>query len=291
MAYNFKAINILFFTICYINYNAQIDYFNNEPIWKLSSSCSAPYPCLLNSEYIYYIHHDTVINGLSYKSVFKKSFNTYLWMGPPPIQNCTGSYLENTFVAHIRNQGKNVFILSDTSEYLLYNFNLNVGDTLPLSYNNFYDNITISAIDSIFIDGEFLRKFELSGGSSSFLIEGIGHEFGFLEPFPPILECGFQLDCYQRNGLTYFPTLNHNCLYNVNLHEKQMSDFSINRGFNSIFITTNTNGVKELVVREISGKILMKSTFRGNNFELNLFRLDRGIYVISIDNISKKLIW
>ena len=99
-------------------------------------------------------------------------------------------------------------------------------------------------------------------GSSSFLIEGIGHEFGFLEPFPPILECGFQLDCYQRNGLTYFPTLSHNCLYNVNLHEKQMSDFSINRGFNSIFITTNTNGVKELVVREISGKILMKSTFR-----------------------------
>ena len=74
--------------------------------------------------------------------------------GPSTHTKLHWLYLENTFVAHIRNQGKNVFILSDTSEYLLYNFNLNVGDT-PLSYNNFYDNITISAIDSIFINGEF----------------------------------------------------------------------------------------------------------------------------------------
>ena len=212
-------------------------------------------------------------------------------MGPPPVQSCQGSYLENVFVAHIREQGKKVFIRSDTSEYLLYNFNLSVGDTLPPSYNNFFDNITISSLDSINVNGVFLRKFELNGGSSSFLIEGIGHEFGFLEPFPPILECGFQLDCYQRNGLTYFPTLNQNCQYNVNLHENKVSEFTINRGVNSVFITTKRNGVKELVVREISGKTIMESTFNGNNFELNLFRLDKGIYIISIDNISKKLIW
>ena len=287
-----RASGILIYTICCINIgNAQLEYFNDEPIWKLSSSCSAPYPCLLNSEYIYYIHHDTLIFGESYKSIFKKSFNTYQWMGSPPIQSCQGSYLENIFVAHIREQGKKVFIRIDTSEYLLYNFNLSVGDTLPLSYNNIFDNITISSLDSINVNGVFLRKFELNGGSSSFLIEGIGHEFGFLEPFPPILECGFQLDCYQRNGLTYFPTLNQNCQYNVNLHENKVSEFSINRGVNSVFITTKRNGVKELVVREISGKTIMESTFNGNNFELNLVRLNKGIYIISIDNISKKLIW
>ena len=79
-----RASGILIYTICCINIgNAQLEYFNDEPIWKLSSSCSAPYPCLLNSEYIYYIHHDTLIFGESYKSIFKKSFNTYQWMGPP----------------------------------------------------------------------------------------------------------------------------------------------------------------------------------------------------------------
>ena len=76
--------------------------------------------------------------------------------------------LENTFIAHIREQGKNVFIRSDTSEYLLYNFNLNLGDTLPPSYNNFFENITISSIDSININGVFLRKFELSGEAHLF---------------------------------------------------------------------------------------------------------------------------
>ena len=68
-----RASGILIYTICCIHIgNAQLEYFNDEPIWKLSSSCSAPYPCLLNSEYIYYIHHDTLIFGESYKSIFKK---------------------------------------------------------------------------------------------------------------------------------------------------------------------------------------------------------------------------
>ncbi len=286
-----KAIIVCVFQLICFYISSQNSYLNNIPVWKLTGSCSAPYPCLLNSEYIYYIHHDSLINGVSYKSVFKKSNNTYQWMSNPPVQNCQGSYLENIFVANIREQGKKIFIRSDSSEYLLYDFNLSVGDTLPLSYNNFFGNITISALDSIYVDGVFLKKFELNGSSSSFLIEGIGHEFGFLEPFPPILECGFQLNCYQKNGLTYFPSVNYNCNYNVSEFENKVEDVLFNRKLNSLMITTVGNNLKELVVREISGKIIIRTTFRENNFQLNLLSLNRGIYIISVNNTSKKLFW
>ena len=80
-----------------------------------------------------------------------------------------------------------------TSEVLLYDFNLSVGDTLVHSYIYRYRDttvtyipaqLTVSGIDSIKLKGIYHRKYYFSGLSTftGYLIEGIGSSTGLLEP-------------------------------------------------------------------------------------------------------------
>jgi hypothetical protein len=186
------------------------DYFNNNPVWRGHSVCAVPYPCIQTEDYSYYLNGDTIINSLVYKKIYKSGLGDYQWFSSPPIM-CSGTYsfINTNPEAFLRSAGKQVYIIipGSSAEQLLYDFNLSLGDTLPLSYINFSNDIYVTSVDSVNTPNGFLKVFGLDGNfGAQFLVEGAGASTGLLEPIGPILECGYDLVCYSLNGTTYYPS-------------------------------------------------------------------------------------
>lgn len=135
-------------------------YFQDNPIWRDRSLCAVPLPCLQNETVIYFVNGDTIINTLTYKRIYKKGQGHFEWLAPPPI-GCSGTYWFRDSVAtyYLRSSGKQVYLRepNNPSEFLLYDFDLAIGDTLPVSFNNSSMDITVTGIDSIYTPYRYLR--------------------------------------------------------------------------------------------------------------------------------------
>ncbi len=213
-----KKITTILILIISLGLNAQ-DYFSNNPQWRQHSTCNFG-GCLDIEEYVYYLNGDSIVNNLTYKKIFKRGelHQSPLW--PPPSYNCDDNYTFNNFRALIRQEGLKIYIKEyEDSDTLLYDFNLNIGDTLPKTWNQSHDDYIISSIDSILVGNSIRKVFYFETMGDYVLIEGIGHSDGLLEPFPPILECGHNLYCFALNDTTYFPEYGAPCDLTVDIIE------------------------------------------------------------------------
>lgn len=219
---------ILFSLIILINlkvYSQGNEYFDHNPVWLINSVCGVPAPCIANENYNYYLNGDTVVNSYTYKKIFRKGTGSISWLNPPPVApGCISgnySYATPTPQYFIRSSGKQMYLipLPDTSEVLLYDFNLEAGDTLPLTYNNFETDIFVTSIDSFYTPYGYRKKFLLSPNSvwTTFLLEGIGHERGFVEFVSTPFDCGYTLDCFSLNDTAYFPVQGPTCELTLNI--------------------------------------------------------------------------
>ena len=83
----------------------------------------------------------------------------------------------------IRQHNKLVYLRVNNQDEILYNFDLNVGDTLENTYNNFQNDISVISIDSILINGQYVKRFNFSNSTSSHMIEENWTRIWFLETF------------------------------------------------------------------------------------------------------------
>jgi len=204
--------------------HTQSNYLANQPLWTVSSSCAAPFPCVENKFYNYYLNGDSIVGSYTYKKLFTRGIGGFQWFDNPPIPpNCIGSYSFNdttTAIALIREDAKKMFINVGGVDTLLYDFDLNVGDTLPITYNNFASDIYVFAIDSFLVDTNYRKRFTLLGNTSSdFLLEGIGHDKGLLETLSLAFDCGYYLQCFGLGDTSYYPSLSTTCDIFVGLQE------------------------------------------------------------------------
>jgi hypothetical protein len=204
--------------------HTQSNYLANQPLWTVSSSCAAPFPCVENKFYNYYLNGDSIVGSFTYKKLFIRGIGGFQWFDNPPIPpNCIGSYSFNdttTAIALIREDAKKMFINVGGVDTLLYDFDLNVGDTLPITYNNFASDIYVFAIDSFLVDTNYRKRFTLLGNTSSyFLLEGIGHDKGLLETLSLAFDCGYNLQCFGLGDTSYYPSLSTTCDIFVGLQE------------------------------------------------------------------------
>ena len=95
---------------------------------------------------------------------------------------------------------------SDNQEYLLYDFSLKTGDTVPQTYNNIsYPNLIVDSIDSVFIGDRYRKRFLYQ---ESFMvpievIEGIGAGSGLLE-YMFQFEVIYYLRCFHQDDSLYW---------------------------------------------------------------------------------------
>lgn len=198
------------------------DYFSNNPEWRVSLWFGGFGSCKEVDEYVEYINGDTLIDGKVYNKMYTRGYGYEVWIGPPPIYDCDfNRYHYNSLAAYVRQEGKKVFCLDAwfNEELLLYDFDLSVGDTLPLTDFCFTwgEMPVVVAIDSMLVGGEYRKVFETDYESAvvKYFYEGIGYGGGFLGNCSIFSEYPSYLHCYAVGGVTYLPELYAECELNV----------------------------------------------------------------------------
>jgi len=280
-----KTLTLILSFLAY-NLMAQIpNYFENNPEWRQSSGCADGLPCVENQDYVYYINGDSTVDGLTYKKVFKHGVLSHQWFDSPPVpEYCDTSWTFNIFDCLLRQEEYKIYIRKwGDPEALLYDFDLNVGDTLPITWNQWIEDIVVTSIDSISVGDSYRKIFNLSDQSSPQLIEGIGHEGGFLEPFPPILECGHFLLCYALNETTYYPNYDDPCDLTVSIKPKSKISS----------IKAYPNPAKNTLTIEFDNPAIIKSAIainiNGQSFELPIKQTNKNSVTTDLSHLSKGL--
>ena len=128
----------------------------------------------------YEILGDTLINGIGYSRTTLSGFLVR----------------EDTITSQ-------VFLLDDTTEILLYDFSLSVGDTIHYLKGNHY----VEKIDSVEIDSAWYKVFYFKKGSTIngwpyAVIEGVGCIDGLIFPMVnySVIEAHYRLVCFHNKG-------------------------------------------------------------------------------------------
>lgn len=315
-----KLLSTFLFLGVYLNSYSQTNVYHEFPtsdaIWREYSYQyqfqSSDHSC---SDYQNVIDGDTLAGSFTYHKI-RSSCKYYAspYCGYPPSMY-TPSYF-NYYLGAFREDTANrkvYFIPSDSiSESLLYDFNLNLGDTLPITYtNNDHNDINspttniVTSVDSVLIGNEYRKRFEISaynwGGSFApyvYLIEGIGSTFGllgWLRPDPEV-PMGSTLLCFKQNGLTVFPDSNYQCDIVSSINENEIKSEPVIQIFPNPFnFTTEISFDKtyktiDLTIFDLQGKITKNETCNNSNkINLDRLELENGFYFLRI-TLDKKVI-
>lgn len=145
-------------------------------------------PCSFHPRRYLFIQKDSIINGHNYQLC--KSFHLHGIPGPGTM-TCPPFVVDTNFATEywLREDtiAKKVFIYDpyglDGTDQLLYDFTLDIGDTLRSYYNTQNDTwIVLDAIETVTLhNGETRKKYIFYLPDASY-IEGIGGELGIVKP-------------------------------------------------------------------------------------------------------------
>jgi hypothetical protein len=258
---------------------------------------------------IYYLNGDSLINGLNYQKVYAHD-TTYIGIQYATTQAVYPNQNNGFRLMREDSLLKKVWIkeiTGDTSEYLLYDFSLNIGDTMVSSnYNDSHQAVIDSINPYILNNGDTTRAFYLTPISFSnldpsfFVLEGIGSPISFIWPFETVFEHNAKLNCVKENSVTLFNSQwsNTPCngiILSSNITQKKNS-FTIspnpNNGEN-ILITGK--GISKIKVFNLQGQLIRDEERPNEERVINIKNQPKGIYFVKAlfkngNVVSKKLV-
>jgi hypothetical protein len=254
--------------------------------WNLCSSWPVPDPIIIDYSFSYFVQGDTILNATNYHKLYKSagiahehcalggSINNWFNMNT----EYAGGYRQDTVMKKVY-----FFYPNTLQECLLYDFSLNVGDTL---YNGcLCFNCVVSGIDSVLIGNNYRKRFSFSGSNAS-IIEGIGSTFGWLVPLYPLDYLG-TLICYSENGQTLYPDTTTQCyiiIAGVNEVNKPKS-ISISPNPFHTYATLNVSSEfinSELIIYNTIGNTVMQQTISSESIQISRNELSNGVYFYKI---------
>lgn len=244
----------------------------------------------------YKIYDKISIDTISYLKIYYKqklSWWDSSYFGYNPNINYwtfTGFYIRETSgKIYIKNS-------SSSQEYLLYDFNLNVHDSILLnSYYQFVDSV-----DTVIITNGLLKK-RLQFNTGDIWIESIGDLKGLL------INTGWfyidwaffmtpQLECVMRKEDILYALNGCDCRTLLKVDETKLVGLQIYPTIinNSINIVSNSNNTRyKFNLYNLNGVLLKNGTFWGSQL-IDCSMLKEGIYLIQLTgekiNFSQKLI-
>jgi Secretion system C-terminal sorting domain len=201
-----------------------------------------------------------------------------------------------------------VVLFNDTTSIIdtIYNFNLNIGDSVAYNFDFGEYYLKIENIDSIEINGEYYKRFYFQEPGLGFFylnevwIEEIGSIHGPLFPnnprvFQTEIPDSIYLTCYKSNDVVIWNNPNYeNCYINIVLSTNELKDEPINVFPNPFFdkllieFPGNEKGEHDISVFDVYGNLIIKTTMNQNrHFEINLSFLENSIYIIQIESDKK----
>lgn len=238
-----------------------------------------------------FIGSDTMINGLVYHNLMETSVDNLYQVYP-------GQYLISStnngpgLIGRFReDSNKRIYYFGYfTTDSLLFDFNLSVGDTFQSTLLNASGYLKVTAIDSVFDGLIFRKKYILDTDTISFndppwfLIEGIGSNGGFAAEILPGLEYGSSLYCYRENNIIKYSDSIHNCSL-VGMEEVQSDNIKLtifpNPTTNQLTIETNSTSPLFVILYDIASRKILEKEFI-NRVTLNTEELSKGIYIYEV---------
>lgn len=279
------------------------DYLSSTSKWRINSvGLSSWAPCWTQGNYVVEIVGDTVISGFEYKKLIYHGIQLEMMINPVPGQAiCSPPVTFSLPYALLRQDGLKLYKyeLNEQMDTLLYDFELEIGDSLPMTFNNLSNSITVDSISFLQVGNESRKVFHLSDNSDQihFLIEGIGHEKGLIGPMQPFEFFESVLICYQMNDVTYYSNPMELCEMNVGIESIDSdSKFSVfpNPSHASISIQ-GLNSLNELVsisICDASGRIVFTqfgvNTSADENLILDISNFQVGFYILAVTAGDKK---
>lgn len=281
-----KLLIIFFLSLTFIS-KAQT-YFGNDACW--TEFWVNPNTEMLEGKSQYYLSGDTILNGKTYQKVIGRS--------PSNLQQPT------YYMGAIREEAGKVFKqYTDyetmvVGEFLLYDFNVKVGDTIHSTSPSgaLSRKPVVIKIDTIeLLTGEKRKRFFFN--NSSEWIEGIGSTSGFFTPSEE-MPTGYsipQLACYKQDGIEYYK--NNSlcsdgtcCDVITGLETPKFVDQTISLSpnptnrFVRLDFSKSINRCKSIKLMDAVGNTLQMSTEIGNtDFELDLMSYNQGLYFVVIE--------
>jgi len=296
---------LIFLSLCNLIYgNSRAHNYIPFPMdstsWRVLVHYYSPITC--DEEYIldYSFWGDTLINNINYKKVTSQSLfyrnnrGNYFCSG-------LGSYYSEVYIRQ-DSLGKKVYLISygDTTELLLYDFNLTISDTLKntrlansMACNNSCDAI-VQSVDSVLIDSFYHLRWNFDVIDP--IIEGFGSS---ANPF----DAGwwFHVACIHRNLSTYYgyelapgdSFAEHNvCSFVVDVPKLENPANNISTTFNNtnkeLIIEKGNYTINETIfirVIDITGRIVLKSSLlfgNLNTLKIKMPNIENGQYIVQI---------
>ncbi|MFZ4399856.1 MAG: T9SS type A sorting domain-containing protein [Bacteroidales bacterium] len=241
------------------------------------------------SEYyqLYKTGNDTLINGKNYIKLLTQSVqqvlpNTYLQLSPL----CYAYAFRND-----TNNRAYIIQMNDSIEHLWYDFNLNIGDTLPTNPPWFStqfllsgENVKVTAIDSIIYGSTYYKRFKFNNVFMNDLIKSVGFNGDLIRYNSTNFEKNISLKVFCSE------TSICNCnftLIGVDENEKKAKNIFIypnptNSKINIDFLSS-TIEVKKVIIKEITGKQIKSIDLYDNETRISIdLNISIGIYLVEI---------
>lgn len=276
---------ILFFTIIIWSLNgfSQSNIYHSFPsanaVWNFNFSTNCFGRGAANENYSITISGDTILNN----KVYQKLFVPYVQSNSSA--NCGG--FSTGYKGAIREDVtlKKVYFMApfDTTEQLLYDFNMQVGDTVKGYLHNVFSEVVL-AIDTVLVGNTHRKIWLINNCYNISIIEGIGSTYGLIEKSPACMTDlpDFSLHCFQSSSQQKYPANAIGCQIITNTDELSAKVNFIevypNPSSGRIKINTDFN-IQKIEVYNFKGQLVKNLNNQSNQFELPT---PKGVYLIQL---------
>jgi hypothetical protein len=283
------------FLVSLILVNGQTNVYHPFPthdaIWREYSGYY-PIPNFVAFEYI--ITGDTLILDKDYHKILRISANYAIGYNGVPILDSLGGTYEEYYGAFREDTIlKQVFFIPYWYQYeeLLYDFNLQLGDSLSGLNGGQYTYVM--TVDSVIVGTEYRRRLGIGcphffNYPYVFLIEGIGSTFGFVEPINIPIEGVLKLYCFTQNGISLYQSADPHSTCDFLAVKEIESNKPVGVSPNPFTTSTQITLDKtyhniSLSVYDIQGKLMLQKQHKDcNQIQLNRNGLGNGMYFLKL---------
>ncbi len=305
--YRFKKLLLLLIPTFFLTEtNAQDEYhplLDTSAIWNFERVIECEYYTpYYHFNYSLLIEEDTIINDVEYHQLKRPAFefSTPAWFDGV-VEDCGPNPMETGYIGALRENiiERRVYFLAagETEESLLYDFSLEVGDTLIGYISEFgFEPLIVSAVDSVLIGSNYRKRWIIPVDGSDIeysirYIESIGGLHGLVQPDPffylhsPVTD----LICYSNGDGLIYPDGDESCMiitHSTNeFAAKQGIEVFPNpaRGIFSVTLPTNLKtGTSHLRIIDVNGCVVKEQSLSHSQNSINTESWPAGMYLLQV---------
>lgn len=294
----------------------QNEYFSNNVSWGVKKGINEPF-YMNYYEVGYVVGGDTIIDDILYKVLYEDGIaiiddQVGPWDPPGSVSYYNESPYQNLEpIGFYRSEGKKIYRYNTASltEFLLYDFDVEIGDTMDVSHEMFYGNVVVYDIDSMMIGGEWRNVIYASQDTEPLItdlfVEGIGNLTSGLDgwPIPNISGMMYDVICYSYNDSNYLVNIyndvfleptDYPCEYAVGIQEQDRKvTYNIypNPTQDELRIThLDAHLGDQITFADITGRIIHREKISRTMISLHASDLPEGLYILDINGEVSKVV-